>query len=305
MIIVVSIISARNSFVTANDYGWCYTNNPCINAKELNDRDDFVFGRHNAAFVSIFNEFNLPIPNEKQIYRGKDEDLFFLDRFGLVLRVGEIDVMDLINPAILQPLAHVTVNGITGAIYPGIELLYHTSKNEDEFEYHCCDNSFETSFVTSFLISSFQKPNDVINQNVGMIELANSRSIPILLDANKIDNGCLDADMAKDKKDYIQLSGNSRHETVRELMELIYGNVEHFNLFIQAYDYHELLRSQLQDALSHNDKYERKVRLNNFYKKCANFCNKEQGEVLLYKPWAMKPKYNNSHSHKIVVAMHV
>jgi hypothetical protein len=121
------------------EYGWCYTDHKdgLEIRKDFRKIDFFQDEPYAKCVAAMLDQIGLPMPEKAQIFRGTHHDLLFLDSHGVVIRIGPLDVEDLMNPGILQPLGwlespdnNVKIDALraltaplTVAIYPGIELF--------------------------------------------------------------------------------------------------------------------------------------------------------------------------------------
>lgn len=182
-------------------YGWCYTDHK--DGREI--RDDFrgidFFNDHPYAkrVERMLGQMGLPIPEEAQIFRGTHHDMLFLDSHGVVIRIGPLDVEDLMNPGILQPLGWLEdrrhkvqtdvltdqTAPLTVAIYPGIE-LYKNYLDDNQRPKSAGD-------LEDFLFLTGAGLGDVKEPNKGVIRLQDEKTggevaVEMLLDPDNTFN---------------------------------------------------------------------------------------------------------------------
>ncbi|MBI1214571.1 MAG: hypothetical protein GC185_01980 [Alphaproteobacteria bacterium] len=164
------------------DYGWCKTDHK--DGKEIRQdwrQTDYLNDEPYATRVrAMLEQLGLPAPEKEQIFRGTNHDLLFLNTHGVVVRIGPIDVEDLMNPAIVQPLGWLEdkENPVklgrysdghevpcTVAIYPGIELLRHYLDDESPGKPELVGD------LRNFLNATGQGAEDMSTANCGVIRV--------------------------------------------------------------------------------------------------------------------------------------
>jgi hypothetical protein len=292
-------IETADAFQDACTYGGCKTDLP---SKQTGEgyikyiRRDYIHGdKHQLIAKKLFARLGLPLPSKEQIYRGQHEDLLFLDQYGLTMRIGEIDVADFINPAILQPLSWITIEGLTCAIYPGIRHQDFNPSEHIDYEEFCSDSSQYSSTVTSFLTSSFQKANDTINVNVGLVRstLGNLKGdIPLLFDVNSDNNHTIDDDFKAIKDIINTINIEDRPQGMIDIMAILYSDIDHFAAFMAAQHVHHPLRQELSNALAQDNTALRQEKMAHFFAHCEQLTRCPEGDLALYSPWT-GAKQNN------------
>lgn len=260
----------NNSLLSKSDvYGWCHTDRvgkdatkiECINgkAKRIDYFGDPEFAETTEWFMA---QFGLPKPEMKDVYRGNSQDLLFLDDYELVIRPGVLDVVDLINPFVLQPLfwlPHETMEHVI-ALYGGVQLLsemnlpqQHIGRLVDE--------------LTANLYKTHQNALDIQTiENIGIIN-----GMPIVIDLENTFFGTTDPTLREEKRDlysmYIE-HGLPPHEAIAYTMDVLYAQHSEFSQWMLAYQAHQPLRAQLWDAIHHEN--DRTGQLSLFYDRCAS-----------------------------------
>jgi len=296
---------AREGFATSADYGWCHTLPPesskakiqiCDNTKQPMRRDFISDPFYSKRTKALLRTLGLKIPSENEIIRGRADEILFLNSHGLVIKIGKNPLYELINPAILQPLTWVSDGILNASIFPGIQHLeYNSAQHENKTEFYEGGSS-ETSVVIGFLIDSYQKANDVINQNIGTIPIENRpfvTNMPLLLDADKINNGDIEEERAIEKASLIKNSVlKNRHKVVFDIMEYLYKDIPRYNFFMKAFIAHQPLRDQFNHALGQTAESQRLKLLKDVYQRCRDCVAGNDPEVALYSPWTGKPEDN-------------
>jgi hypothetical protein len=274
----------QSALPNSDDYGWCYTDRLGKDATKIREQDneparaDFFLSQEEGDFTKhFFDFFHLPVPHEKNIYRGNSQDLLFLNDCGLVVRTGPLDVVDLIHPGILQPLYWMP-DDITGhviALYPGVQLL----------KYNECGEVTDQSKIWNlfhFLGDTEQNSLDIHSKgNVGLIG-----DLPVVIDLENQMFGTM-GDLKERKRQSYNMyldAGLSPVNAIRQTMVEFYGGHPDFKKWIKAYDYHQPLRNQLHDALNMPNEEMRRNRMALFYQRCRKVTG--QTEKLIEQKWS-------------------
>jgi len=277
--------NVQSAFVQSADYGWCETDRPGKNAHEIgrtyeNDttngetvRPDYLLEPEMRDFTKYFFDiFKLPLPQAESIYRGRSQDLLFISNHGLVVKTGDIDVVDLIHPAMIQPLfwlPHEETDHVI-ALYPGVQLLKQMGFNSHA-------NEAYTKKTKKFLDETHQKSLDIDTiENLGLIN-----DTPIIIDTEQLFFGT-DSEMSpanesvihqrRDRKKqayatYIE-AGYAPHQAIRQTMVELYNDHPQFKEWIRAYDFHHPLRAQIHDAINAGNSELKSQKLSMLYKRC-------------------------------------
>lgn len=176
-------------------YGWCATDHKT--GREIRQdyrKVDYLYDEpYKSSVRRSLKKLGLPLPGKSEIFRGTRHDLLFLDSHGVVLRIGPIDINDLLNPAILQPLGWIEDrenmicrNPFTVAIYPGIEI--HRNFENDP------SRPQELTDLYSFLSGTSQGTGDSYGNNTGYIRVLDEVKqrevgVHMLLDMDNVYNG--------------------------------------------------------------------------------------------------------------------
>jgi hypothetical protein len=291
-------------------YGQCYTD-PRLNDKRLTypfkRRDRFyrlsmqgifqaisahhgieqgIYKRQRQGIAQTLSSLGLPMPHKDIIHRGREHDLLFMYEYGLVIRVGDIDIPSLIHPRNLQPLICVRGEGRSSdvSIYPGIRLfrsaLHGGQKKIDELD--------------KYFIGTEQGNFDITDYNSGFIDLSDEESLLVNLDIDNDRCGTLDRKLKAQKSEqYARLRGENAPQAIaiREVLSTTYDHLDDDG-FIEAYDRHQDLRLQLQDAVSITNPQAKAKALGAFYQSCRDAVNGVHADVALYAPWSGRDEDN-------------
>lgn len=171
------------------DYGWCYAD---YREPGVDKRDDGAEGLVYAlgtrgAIADMFKTLGLPIPDEEEVYRGRQGDMVFLNSHNLVIKVlSKFDPLEFTNPGIAQPLGwlHDETTRVTMAIYPGLKLLardpkfaahYHKQQLKGKTRRGKQPKREEMSKLALMIDSAGNEPRDVrVAHNIGLIPALSS-----------------------------------------------------------------------------------------------------------------------------------
>lgn len=299
---------ARDGFATSADYGWCYTDRSGKSAENIPltyksntegepIRPDYFLDSQNRDFTSYFFDiFKLPIPATENVYRGRSQDLLFLDGCGLVIKTGDIDVVDLINPAILQPLFWLPQDDTDHviAIYAGVQLLKPMNFSDSK-------NNTIINKTKDYLDNTRQKSLDTETvENFGLVN-----NLGIIIDNEQLffgtnHEGSLRSnnvtyehrDRKKEAYEMYREAGCSPWLAIRQVMVELYSKKPEFEKWISVYDYHQSLRQQIHAALNAPNEERRHEMLGAFYQRCRDCVSGKDVEVALYSPWTGNPRDN-------------
>jgi hypothetical protein len=245
---------------TTFKYGWCHTDHK--EGKEIRTdfrKIDFMKDKPYAALVKkSLQKLGLPMPEKGEVFRGTHHDLLFLDSHGVVIRIGPLDVKDLMNPAIIQPLGwfefkdKVTVDvkkndkvPFTIAIYPGIELYKDFNRSEKKDE-------LEKTDLRAFLSATGQGDRDMSSSNRGIIRVFDEENnkevaVEMLLDPDNQFNGSTEGLTAKRSKALSNSTGTSTEESnfaevVSRALTSIFSAASDIKWYQKAFETHEPLR---------------------------------------------------------------
>jgi len=123
------------------NYGHCYTDRKKDSRILLGDRyqEDPYLQKNREIVNQLFEDLALPVPNQNGFFKGTHNQIAFVESHGFVVRVGKAEILDLINPLIIQPIGWINSSNITVAIYPGIEIaeqVYPANKYPEDESYH-------------------------------------------------------------------------------------------------------------------------------------------------------------------------
>jgi hypothetical protein len=171
-------------------YGWCKTDHKKgISLAAVHRKTDYTQDEPFASFLKdSLEKIGLPFPKQEEIFRGTNHDLLFLNSHGVVIRIGPLNVSELMNPAILQPLGwfesrEKLINSFpfTVAVYPGIELYsdYMQDKKAPEI----------AANLRRFLKATGQEDNDSGDYNHGIIRVwdedqCKQAAVQVIIDAD-------------------------------------------------------------------------------------------------------------------------
>lgn len=290
---------ARDGFATSADYGWCHTDRTDTgkDGKRIKkraagrERKDYFLDKKNRQYTEVFfQNFSLPMPTDDMIYRGNSQDLLFLNDLGLVIRTGPVDIVDMIHPCILQPLYWMPFDNTDHAIaiHPGIQLTKAVCdrKQKDYFEE-------KRRKLVAYMHKTKQLTKDAVNpHNFGDID-----NNLVILDIGDYYFGTKWKINKEHKKAIYQSfinEGQTMSMAIRNTMSELYSRTPEFNKWISAYDYHQPLREQIDEALNEPDILFRHEVLKNFYQRCRDLVKAPQDGLALYSPWTGKPEDNIS-----------
>ncbi|MGM0423103.1 MAG: hypothetical protein ACQEQL_08425, partial [Pseudomonadota bacterium] len=268
-------------------YGWCYTDHK--DGREI--RDDFrgidFFNDHPYAkrVERMLGQMGLPLPEEAQIFRGTHHDMLFLDSHGVVIRIGPLDVEDLMNPGILQPLGWLEDQShkvqtdvlteqtapLTVAIYPGIE-LYKNYLDDNQRPKSAGD-------LEDFLYLTGAGLGDVKGPNKGVIRLQDEKTggevaVEMLLDPDNTFNRS--APHTSSERSSIMERGKKAHKNKGDLMlhtlTETFKTAQNVSHWQRAFQLHQPLRNLFWQAF--NDVKKSKdnpdpQKIQAFWDKCA------------------------------------
>lgn len=256
--------SQQNSGKKADfEYGWCHTDHKDGRKIRKSFRKiDFLNDKPYAKRVSeMLQELGLPAPEKEQIFRGTHHDLLFLDSHGVVLRIGPLDVVDLMNPGILQPLgwvrdlncnvevaSHYTKTApLTVAIYPGIE-LYQNYLNDD-------NRPKSAGSLLDFLEATGMSIIDANSDNTGVIRIQDESgqeiAVEMLLDTDSLYNdsstkiSLLRSEFLQQAKKQYKNKGDVMRQTLTETFK---DAQDVSSSWLKAFQLHQPLRQQFWQA---------------------------------------------------------
>ncbi len=307
-----------SAFPKKQDYGWCYTDREGKDATKIRTQDcepvrpDFFLAEQERDFTTHFFElFGLPLPDNNDIYRGNSQDLLFLDDYGLVVRTGPLDVVDLINPGVLQPLYWMPhgEKGHVIAIYPGVQLLDHFLDN--------VSRNLVIYNLADFLYETGQNSMDIHTKgNIGLVH-----DVPVVIDLENQMFGTR-IELKQRKQDTYRVyrdAGLKPADAIRQTMVELYGDNSCFDKWIKTFDFFQPIRDQLYNALNMRSADMRRNRLALFYDRCKKLTQRpekvltknwsqtirnrqkiwqvsepKESKIALYRPWTGSPKDNQS-----------
>lgn len=276
---------------TAFKYGWCHTDHK--NGKEIRTdwrSTDYLKDEPYASQVkAMLEQLGVPFPAAGEIFRGTNHDLLFLNSHGVVLRIGPLDVTDLMNPGILQPLGyledreHMIGNvPFTVAIYPGIELRrnYNSSMGR---------RPELAGRLGSFLCETEQGSGDFGEDNNGIIRVLNDEgqevAVEVVLDADNSFNSSF-GKLPKRRADSLQeheKSSQNKGEVLSRTIQDVFNAASGAKHWLRAFHLHQPLRQLFWEAFDNAknigdvpDAVKRDV----FWDKCAEVTNRPQPVVM-------------------------
>jgi hypothetical protein len=270
-------ISVKTAFPQAADYGWCHTDRLGKDAKQIALVDgepwriDYFFDDQFDVTTQIFmKQFDLPMPEPDIVYRGNSQDLLFMDDYGLVIRTGLLDVVDLINPHVLQPLfwlPHDSVDHVI-ALYGGVQLL-------DQMQIPQAQKAKISQELSHNLEQTGQKSLDIQTiENIGIVN-----GMPIVIDLENTFFGTEDPKLREEKREiytmYIDY-GLAPHQAIAYTMDLLYAQHPALRQWMLAYQAHEPLRAQLWDAISNEADNKRIEKLAEVYGRCKQLVSEPE-----------------------------
>lgn len=273
-------------------YGWCNTDRKEGKSIRRDYRDiDYMNDEPYASRVNkMLEQLGLPKPEPEEIFRGTRHDLLFLDSHGVVLRIGPMDVEDLMNPAIVQPLGWLEDRDLaqkpenqyieddlpfTVAILPGIELYSDFFNKPGRPEL--------VGDVTDFFRATGQGTIDLNSYNLGIMRVLNDDgeevAVPMLLDADNEYNWS--DKKLKAKRDALMGPLKERRKNRGDIMDYtlheIFKEAQHAKLWQQAFQTHQPLRNLFWNAFANAegpDDMPDEDMLAEFWQKCADVTNK-------------------------------
>lgn len=283
-------------------YGWCYTDHKTgRNIRREFRKTDYLRDKPYASRVkAMLGQLGVPLPSADEIFRGTHHDMLFLDSHGVVIRIGPLDVEDLLNPAILQPLgfqedrklmigAGKKEVPLTVAIYPGVEL----------FSDFIGDKNKPGRFwmpMTMFLGNTEQRRGDsTSSHNVGIIRVQNDDgqevAVEVLIDPDNEFNAsslALSARRAASLREQ-QKHATNRAEVMSRTLQDVFGAVADAEHWQRAFRLHQPLRQLFWSAFERVDSVSdlpNRVILDDFWDKCAQVTNRPEHTIL--SSWRMQ-----------------
>lgn len=273
------------------EYGWCYTDHKTGKEIRRSFRGlDYMKDEPYASRVAgMLDKLGLPMPDDKEIFRGTHHDLLFLNSHGVVLRIGPQDVEDLINPGILQPLGWLedqevmAPNGkdmpLTVAIYPGVELYDHYIRNPD--------NPPLAGDLIRLMKKTKQSADDIHGDgNTGIIRVRDDDgtevAVHVVIDADNIFNSPTQAQRQKRNSAMSEITGSApaavrKADVLLNTLSSVFNSINDTYYWQKAYEVHQPLRKMFwdafQDVLSGADKPDEEKR-DAFWRACAAVTNK-------------------------------
>ncbi len=240
--------SSQSSF----DYGWCYTDHK--NGKSIRTdfrKTDYMRDEKSADFIKrTLENYGLPYPNlDDELYRGTRLDLLFLDSHGVNIRMGNLNIGDLVNPAILQPLHWITnaQTGITVAIYPSLELYKNVNRQSLTRNIIAPSSIVETIKV----FGNQHRDQDKGYTNIGYINTKNCRgnlkATPLIID---VENTPLPRTPWKDVIDNLEPYQLSEMVNKTHLKGLSAQQAFLLSHYWEAFKYHQPLRRAFNRAFT-------------------------------------------------------
>jgi len=237
----------------------------------------------------------LPLPAEDKIFRGTHHDMLFVDSHGVVVRIGPLDVEDLMNPAILQPLGWLQDKDmpvklgvdeketlpLTAAVYPGIELYSDWLKGESD----------EASCGNFSLIYLTQNISDIaVEENQGIIRVdggdGEDIAVDILLDVDNANNKSLSATACARRE--AMANASEEMQSPADIMALGVSSVLNlldtkgrggFIPFLRAFAAHQPLRHLFWEAFQNPNNPDILKRAR-FWEVCAAIVNNPQAMTM-------------------------
>ena len=244
-------------------YGWCVTDHK--DGKEIRPfyrTADYLQEEPYATSVkAMLKKLGLPLPKPEEIFRGTRHDLLFLNSHGVVLRIGPTDVMDMINPGILQPLGWMEDPDIrigteeipfTVAIYPGIELFKDWQNNMHRPEL--------TVDLPAMLYATGQNRGDYDDSNRGVIRILDDTgreaAVEVILD---MDNKCnFSSEVLSEKRANHMARAAEFHENMGDILaqtiESTFAGTNDIQYWQRAFEVHQPLRRLFWEAFSSAEK---------------------------------------------------
>jgi hypothetical protein len=264
-------------------YGWCKTDHK--EGRQIRReyrKTDYMKDRPYAASIKkMLEKMGLPFPKDEEIFRGTHHDLLFLNSHGVVIRIGPLDVKDLMNPAIVQPLGWIEdrrhmigSTPFTVAIYPGIELYNDLETKEKRPTYKAS--------LAAFLGNTGQGTGDAYGNNTGYIRVFDEKNneevaVNLLLDADNKFNGS--SSKTSNKRIKLMTSAERDADGFSEVMSKtltgVFKAAKDFNWYLKAYEVHEPLRRLFWQSFKDKKKNEMPdaERLQLFWDTCARVTN--------------------------------
>jgi len=251
------------------NYGWCYTDHK--DGKEILDfyRDfDYVFGKeYSATTQGLLKDLGFPIPDISETYRGRRHDLLMVDSHGLIVRIGKTDIEDLMNPFVLQPIGWKQAEGITVAVYPGVE----TAEQVYPYYGHTKLYDIAPKFQENILKSG-TKYIDKYTYNLGVVrtQINNGKDNNTLVVIDTDNMAIRNSQDLKEKKVEALQRNYSRFENKADAVAAtfyeIYGNKRYIQDNMAAFEKHHSLRRTFFDACKGDTSD--KVKLGKLWDKC-------------------------------------
>lgn len=252
------------------DYGWCYTDHK--NGKSIRTdfrKTDYMRDEKSADFIKrTLENYGLPYPNlDDELYRGTRLDLLFLDSHGVTIRMGHLNISDLVNPTILQPLHWVTdaTTGITVALYPGLEIDRQVQRQR------LTRNIIGHNSLAHSMERFGNSNKDHNEQNVGYLETENMRgdlkTTPIVIDVEN-----MPLPRRANKKTFPNLAPNTLTEAFNKTYRM--GTNEKYTFldthYLEIFEYHQPIRRAFNRAFNDGNTPDHK-RLSQAWKMIKNY----------------------------------
>jgi hypothetical protein len=278
-------------------YGWCHTDHKSGRTirQEYRTTDYLQDEPYASRVKAMLEQLGIPLPSSDEIFRGTHHDLLFLNSHGVVIRIGPLDIEDLLNPAILQPLgfqedkklmieAGEKEVPLTVAIYPGIELYddYRADDSKDK------PKTVKIS-LRQFLSDTEQGSRDVGCDNSGIIRVQDDKGLEVALEV------LLDPDneFNPSSKELVQQRAASlreqqkhvtnRGEVISRTLQEVFAAAEGAEHWQRAFQLHQPLRQLFWSAFERVDTVSDlpdRARLDAFWDKCAQVTNRPEHTVL-------------------------
>tara|TARA_Y100001936_G_scaffold248874_1_gene297759 strand:- start:30 stop:992 length:963 start_codon:yes stop_codon:yes gene_type:complete len=239
------------------EYGQCFTSQ--LRGKAVRKRfrkTDYFENPQTLAFIKQALElYGLEMPTSKDdAYIGAHHDLLFLNTHGVTIRIGNMDLKQLTNPVILQPLHYIKdpTSDFTVALYPGLKPAIHCSYS-DPFALGRWILSDEAADV-GYLMDCFgNEPWDLHKHNWGFVEVerdGKSVLVPLLFD---MDDQFHPSEINRESFEVVDEHGWLEPEKMRHLIHHMHeqATVECFDeaiqahkdkLYLKTFEYHQPLR---------------------------------------------------------------
>lgn len=234
-------------------YGWCEMDHKGGRAMPnwWRSTDYCNENPYSTVLRSALKKLGLPFPKPEDIFRGSHHDMLFLNSHGVIIRIGPLNILELMNPAIIQPLGwienrKVLVEGnvpFTVAIYPGIEFHGDPVKPSGRQE-------AAVERMRGFLNTAGHATSDINVRNSGVIRVLDEKkgkecAVWINLDPDNEFQGISAANLKAREATFSEAKKETANiaEAFSKTMQATFGYQRGGELFLQAFEAHAPLRN--------------------------------------------------------------